>query len=148
MLLREAGIEDISQMQIVRNAVKENRLSNPGLITDKDCEDYITRRGKGWVYEINKTIVGFAIVSVQDKNVWALFVQPGFDKKGIGKKLHDKMINWYFLKTSETVWLSTAPGTRAEIFYRKSGWKQTGVTSAGEIRFEMTKDEWQSMHSN
>ncbi|HYM93402.1 MAG TPA: GNAT family N-acetyltransferase [Chitinophagaceae bacterium] len=148
MLLREAGIEDISQMQIVRNAVKENRLSNPDLITDKDCEDYITRRGKGWVYEINKTIVGFAIVSVQDKNVWALFVQPGFDKKGIGKKLHDKMINWYFLKTSETVWLSTAPGTRAEIFYRKSGWKQTGVTSAGEIRFEMTKDEWQSMHSN
>ena len=40
--------------------------------------------GKGWVCEIENRIVGFAIVDVVAHNVWALFVQPGFDGIGIG----------------------------------------------------------------
>jgi len=40
MIFREATIADIPQMQVVRNAVKENILSNPGLVTDKDYEAF------------------------------------------------------------------------------------------------------------
>jgi GNAT superfamily N-acetyltransferase len=144
MIFREAVIADIPQIQIVRNLVIENPLPDPALVTDADCEDYISRRGKGWVCEIDKTIVGFAIVSVTDKNVWALFVQPGHDKKGIGLKLHDRMIDWYFTQTSETIWLGTAPNTRAETFYRKSGWKQIGIRPNGEVHFEISKKEWEA----
>ena len=36
MIFREAQISDIQQIQIVRNAVKENVLSDPSLVTDKD----------------------------------------------------------------------------------------------------------------
>ena len=86
MIIREATSEDIPQIQSVRNAVKENMLSDPALVPDKDVEDYIHNRGKGWVCEVDNTIVGFAIVSVTDNNVWALFIQPGYDKKGIGKE--------------------------------------------------------------
>jgi GNAT superfamily N-acetyltransferase len=142
MIFREATVADIPQVQIVRNAVKENMLSNPALVPDSDVEDYITRRGKGWVCGIDHVIVGFAIVSVTDNNVWALFVQPGYDKKGIGRKLHDVMMDWYFSQTDKMIWLSTAPGTRAESFYRKAGWKETGVYGKGEIKFEMTADDW------
>lgn len=39
MILREAKIADISQIQIVRNVVKENRLSDPALVPDKDVEE-------------------------------------------------------------------------------------------------------------
>jgi GNAT superfamily N-acetyltransferase len=145
MTFREAKTEDIPQIQIVRNSVKENILSNPALVPDKDVEDYIHNRGKGWVCEIDNTIVGFAIVSVIDHNVWALFIQPGYDKKGIGKKLHDEMMNWYFSQTSTTIWLGTAPGTRAENFYRTAGWKETGTHGKGEIKFEMTAEEWQKI---
>src|SRR5947207_1888531 len=60
------------------------------------------------------------------------------EHKGIGKRLHDLMLDWYFSQTKETVWLGTAPNTRAEIFYRKSGWKETGRRANGEIKFEMT----------
>jgi GNAT superfamily N-acetyltransferase len=141
MIIREARVEDIPQIQIVRNSVKENMLSDPRLVSNKDCEDYITERGKGWVCEIDKKIVGFSIVDLVDKNVWALFVQPGYDKKGIGKKLHDIMIDWYFGQTDETIWLGTAPGTRAEQFYRAAGWKEAGMHGK-EIRFELRKDEW------
>jgi hypothetical protein len=39
---REALPEDIPQIQIVRHSVKENVLSNPALVTDDDCKEYIT----------------------------------------------------------------------------------------------------------
>lgn len=142
MIFREARIADIPQIQFVRNSVNENTLSDPALVPDIDVQDYMTRRGKGWVCEINNAIAGFAIVSVSDRNVWALFIQPGFDKKGIGRRLHDEMMDWYFSQTADTIWLSTAPGTRAEAFYRKAGWKEAGMHGKGEIKFEMTAEEW------
>jgi len=142
MIFREATIEDIQQIQVVRNSVKENMLSNPALVSDEDCKIYLTQNGKGWVCEVNDHIVGFSIVDVQDKNVWALFVHPAFEKKGIGKKLHDAMINWYFNQTKETIWLGTAPNTRAEKFYRKAGWKEIGIHGKGEIKFEMNYQDW------
>ena len=148
MTFREAQIRDIPQMQVVRHSVSENTLSDPSLVPDKDVEDYITRRGKGWVCEINGTIVGFAIISVNDHNVWALFIQPGFEGKGIGQRLHDEMMDWYFTQTEETSWLGTAPGTRAEAFYRKAGWKETGMHGKREIKFEMTAEGWKNRNSS
>ena len=145
MNIRIAEIKDIYQIQVVRNLVKENRLSDPSLVPDGDVEDYITRRGRGWVCEIDGEIVGFAIADLVDNNIWALFIHPDFERMGIGKKLHEEMLNWYFSQTDKTVWLGTSPKTKAELFYRKTGWKEVGVHGKGEIKFEMTKDEWRSL---
>ena len=49
MTIREAKIDDIKQIQIVRNSVTENTLSNPNLVTDIDCREFMFERGKGWV---------------------------------------------------------------------------------------------------
>jgi len=141
MEFREAIPADIKQIQVVRNSVKENRLSDPALVTDQDCEDYMTIRGKAWVCEINGIIVGFAYVDMIDNNIWALFVDPGHERKGIGKTLHKMMLNWYFRETTERVWLGTAPMTRAEEFYRKQGWKEAGMHGK-EIKFEMSLEDW------
>jgi GNAT superfamily N-acetyltransferase len=142
MIIRQATITDIPQIQIVRNSVKENVLSNPALVTDKDCEEYMFVRGKGWVCEIDNEIVGFAIVDLKENNIWALFIKPDFENKGIGRQLHDTMLDWYFDQTKTTVWLGTSPNTRAETFYRKSGWKEVGTHGKGEIKFEMSYDDW------
>jgi GNAT superfamily N-acetyltransferase len=142
MQIREATIIDIPQIQIVRKSVLENKLSDPALVTDKDCEEYLTRRGKGWVCEIEGEIVGFAIADLLDNNIWALFLLPAYEKQGIGGLLHDTMLNWYFSKTAHPVWLSTAPATRAERFYRKMGWREIGSFGKGEIKFQMTLFEW------
>ena len=145
MIFRDAVLEDIPQMQVVRNSVKENALSNPGLVTFEDYESFLTKRGKGWVCEIENRIVGFAIVDMAENNVWALFVDPAFEERGIGKKLHETMLDWYFTETNTTLWLGTAPNTRAEKFYRTKGWKEIGVHGKGEIKFEMSKDAWESL---
>ena len=142
MIFREAKIEDIKQIQLVRNSVKENILSNPDLVTDKDCEEFIITRGKGWVCEVDHLVVGFSIVDLKENNIWALFLKPEFEKKGIGKKLHQLMLDWYFKNTKTNVWLGTEPGTRAELFYKKAGWEEIGMHGDDEIKLEMTYDNW------
>lgn len=142
MTYREATKNDIPQIQIVRNSVKENQLSNPALVTDKDCEEFMTARGKGWVCEADNIIVGFSIADLQENNIWALFVHPDYEGKGIGRKLHDLMLDWYFEQTQKTVWLGTAPGTRAEEFYKRKGWKVVGTHGKGETKFEMSFKDW------
>jgi GNAT superfamily N-acetyltransferase len=148
MIFREALTDDIPQMQVVRNTVKENILSNPTLVTDDDYKEYITKRGKGWVCRINNTIVGFAICDLVDDNIWALFVHPNFDKKGIGKTLHKLMMDWYFAQNKKMCWLSTEPNSRAEKFYAMQGWKTVGIYGKGETKFEITKDTWADVASD
>ena len=142
MIFREAIIADIPQIQIVRNAVKENMLSDPALVPDKDCEEYMTVRGKGWVCETEGAIVGFAIADLKENNIWALFVLPEYEGKRIGKKLHDMMLDWYFTQTTKTLWLGTAFNTRAEKFYRMQGWCEAGRHGSKEIKFEMSYINW------
>ncbi len=142
MIFREANIDDVEQIQRVRNAVKENMLSNPNLVTDQDCIDFISVGGKGWVCQTHNQIVGFSIVDLKENNVWALFVNPNFEKKGIGRQLHDTMMNWYFLQTQNKIWLSTDSNTRAEQFYRKSGWVEVEINNIREIKFKMTYQKW------
>jgi GNAT superfamily N-acetyltransferase len=148
MIIRKALVEDIKQIQAVRNSVTENTLSDPNLVTDEDCKEFLTIRGKGWVCEINNEIVGFAIVDLIENNIWALFLNPKFEKKGIGKQLHNKMLEWYFEQTKNTVWLGTSPMTRAEYFYRKAGWAEIGTHGKNEIKFEMPHNNWVSKKEN
>lgn len=142
MIFRIAELSDIKQIQRVRHLVKENTLSNPDLVPDKDVIYYITEKGKGWVCEVEGQIVGFSIVDLKDKSVWALFVDPDFAEKGIGKELHRLMIDWYFKQTKEKVVLGTAPNTRAERFYNLQGWTPVGNYPNGEIKFELSHPNW------
>ena len=142
MIIREAVIDDVPALQVIRHAVKENVLSDPSLVTNEDCIAYLTVRGKGWVSLSGNVITGFAIADLEDHNIWALFVHPDHEQKGIGKSLHDTMMNWYFSQTGITAWLSTDAHTRAEQFYRKAGWKETGKYGKTEIKFEMDAATW------
>ena len=142
MIFRQAVLADIGQIQKVRHLVKENTLSNPDLVPDKDVAHYITEKGRGWVCEIAAQIVGFSIIDLQEKSIWALFVDPEFAEKGIGKELHRLMLDWYFEQTKETVALGTAPNTRAERFYNMQGWTNVGTYANGELKFELSNQAW------
>jgi ribosomal protein S18 acetylase RimI-like enzyme len=85
LIFREAINKDIPQIQLVRNSVKENMLSNPALVSDEDCKAFMCTRGKGWVCEVETKIVGFAIADLVEDNIWALFVKPECEGRGIGK---------------------------------------------------------------
>ena len=75
-------------------------------------------------------------------------MHPHYDKRGIGRRLHDTMLHWYFEQTQESVWLGTTPNTRAETFYRKSGWLEIGTYGDGELKFEMTFENWKNKNTS
>ncbi len=87
MVIREAKIDDIKQLHIVRNSVLENQITDPAKVAVKDYVEYLTKRGSGWLCEVDKEIVGFAIIDLLENNIWALFVTPTFEQQGIGREI-------------------------------------------------------------
>jgi GNAT superfamily N-acetyltransferase len=144
-IFRTATRDDILQLHTIRMAVKENALSDPGRIIPTVYQEMLELNGKGWVCEVNNKIAGFAIVDMKNKNIWALFVHPDFEGKGIGKAIFRLMVNWSFDQGIDKLWLGTAPGTRAEHLYATVGWEKKGIDENGEIRFECTKEIWQAL---
>jgi GNAT superfamily N-acetyltransferase len=142
MKIRIATEADIPEMGRVRMSVRENRLASLSSVAPGDTERMLAGDGCGWVAEIDGRVVGFAIADLSGANVYALFIEPQYERRGLGRLLHDTMMDWFFSREAGSVWLSTDPGTRAEAFYRKAGWTVAGTEDNGEIRFEMSRDRW------
>jgi GNAT superfamily N-acetyltransferase len=139
---REATPQDIPAMHRIRLAVKENVLSSPERVQEAHYLPFLTMHGKGWVALMEDEITGFAIVDTLELYVWALFIHPDWEARGMGKELQSRMLDWYFEHFAGPLWLSTGPDTRAERFYEHTGWCRTGRTSSGEWRFEMDRVLW------
>ena len=130
--IRLAAASDIAAMHRIRLAVRENRLADGSAIGEDAYVPFVAA-GSAWVAEANNGIVGFAALDFGRGRVWALFVAPGSEGAGIGRALHDRLV----AQASRPLWLTTSPGTRAETFYERAGWRRAGVTSQGELRFEL-----------
>jgi GNAT superfamily N-acetyltransferase len=138
MFVREATAADVPAMHTIRLRVRENRLSDPSVVTENDYHDFMARDTNSWLCEVNGVIAGFVMVDVEKRNLWALFIAPEHEFNGIGRRLHDAMLTWYFARADQ-LRLSTAPNTRAEDFYRRAGYLATGLTPSGEVIFELRK---------
>jgi GNAT superfamily N-acetyltransferase len=136
MALRLATFADIAPMHAIRLAVTENRLSDPKRVTTEKYREMLGARGKGWVFEDDAgVIVGFGIADALSRSLWALFVQPGCERRGVGRALHDAMVSWLFSIDERPIWLTTEPHTRAASFYAKAGWLPQPSPVAGELCF-------------
>lgn len=138
-LLRQAIAEDIPGIQRIRRSVRENRLVSM-VITDEDVRAAIEDSGRGWVVVSDGEIVAFAIGNATNGNIWALFVDPYHERRGYGKRLHDTMLEWLWSRGLDFLWLTTEPGTRAQGFYEAAGWRRTGPTDRGEMRYELRRN--------
>ena len=133
--IRPATADDISAMHRVRMAVRENRLSRNTRVTEDSYRQYI-EAGSAWVAGTAAGIVGFAALDVPARNVWALFVDPVAEGSGIGRALHDAMLDWARNQGLERLSLSTEDGSRAMRFYSRAGWTCARVTADREVHFE------------
>ena len=133
--VRVANRADIPAMHEVRLAVRENRLTTDA-ITEQHYRSAIEDTGRGWVAEEAGTVIGFAVGNRVTGNVWALFVHPDHEGKGVGRLLQAVMLQWLFAEGVPRAWLTTGPGTRAQRFYEATGWSRTCTTSQGEVVYE------------
>lgn len=79
-----------------------------------------------WVADENGRIVGFSMARHSDGSIFALFTQPGFERRGHGSQLLATATTWLKERGHREAWLSTERGTVAETFYRKRGWTDVG----------------------
>lgn len=135
MRIRAARAADIPAMHALRTRVAENVLSDPSLVTEASYPLYLVRNG-AWVAETERGLAGFAILDVAGGSVWALFVAPEAEGTGIGRALHDRLIEGAIGHGLRRLVLTTAPRTRAERFYAEAGWTRTGVARTGELSLE------------
>ena len=135
MGLRLATVADIDAMRAIRLAVTENRLSDPSRATTEKYQEMLGKRGKGWVFEDTGVVIGFGIADAVSRSFWALFVQPGNERRGVGRALHDAMVDWLFAIDSRPIWLTTEPHTRAAGFYVAAGWLPRPSPVSGELCF-------------
>ena len=122
-------------MMELRLSVRENRLADPGQVTAEDCLRYV-ERGDMWVWEEGGHILGISASNCETGWIWALFVRPGHEGRGIGRALFETACDALVRAGFRTLMLSTDPDTRAARFYRAAGWRETGRTAGGELVFE------------
>ena len=137
MVLRQAVRADIGAMHRVRLSVRENQLSTPTRISHADYMAAIELTGRGWVIEYDGVVIAFAVGNFTNGNIWALFVDPAFEGRGYGKRLHSEMIEWLRSRDLARLWLTTEAGSRAADFYPALGWRAAGESACGELRFEL-----------
>jgi GNAT superfamily N-acetyltransferase len=137
--LREATVEDIDAMHRIRMAVRENRLSDPSWLTPAVYRACLADTGftNTWVAEIDGAVAGFSTARVPERDIWALFVDPVHEGRGIGRALIDVATRWMFERGVASIELSTTPDTRADRFYRDAGWQRGETTAKGEIMYRL-----------
>lgn len=138
MHIRSMSSADVPAAHVIRLAVRENRLSDPSVVTEQDYHDFLARDTMNLVCEVNGELVGFVMTDVEKRSLWALFVAPEHEGKGIGRALHETMINAYW-KRCDVLELTTEPETRAARFYRNAGYTEQGLTNGKELIFELRR---------
>jgi len=130
--LRAATPADLPRIYEVRHGTAENRLTNPGLVTDAEVAWYMNH-AIFLVSEDEVGIQGFTCVNHQTGYVWALFVIDAAQGRGHGTRLLDAAMARLREAGHRQAFLSTGAGTRAEAFYRARGWQPMGVNLQGEV---------------
>lgn len=133
-MLRKAVPSDLLALKSVRSSVVENVLGDSTRVTDDDYNWFVANPGVA-VWEENGDVVGFSAADPRNGNIWALFVAPGFERKGIGSILLAEACTCLKAAGIGHAWLTTDPNTRAAKFYRAAGWEHIGEKD-GELLFE------------
>lgn len=140
--IRAATVDDIDLIFDIRTAVKENHLSKQELtelgITHDVISELITDTTSVWVAEYEQRGCGFAIADQEEGSVFAMFVYPDAENKGIGKALLQKMEQILFENFSE-IWLETDRHSRAFTFYSHQGWHVQEELAQGDVKMVKSK---------
>lgn len=142
MNLRSATARDVEALFDIRCSVGENHQSRDELRTIGVTVETVRDMIEGGDYvstiaEVDGRPVGFTMAQISDGYVFACFVRPDFENRGIGRALMAAAETGLRQAGVDRAWLSTGsdPHLRAVGFYRRLGWQEDGFLDDGQIRF-------------
>jgi GNAT superfamily N-acetyltransferase len=134
-MIRTATRTDIRRITEIRFAVHENKLQHSSTAVLGTAVQLIDI-SMFWVWEEDGKIAAFSAADPRDGSIFALFVDPISEGRGIGRKLLTVACNSLGSVGHKAAILTTEAGTRAERLYRKDGWREIGRKPDGQIVFE------------
>jgi GNAT superfamily N-acetyltransferase len=141
--IRPAAADDMAGISRVRFSVRENESTPEALaalgVTEESVAASFANESRGWVAEDDGRIVGFSIADREKSTIFALFVLPEYEGRGLGAELLSRAVNWLWDHGADAIWPTTGAGTRAARFYERAGWTRTGADATGELRFELRR---------
>jgi GNAT superfamily N-acetyltransferase len=129
--LRQATREDMPRITQVRHGTAENRLIDPGAVTEAEVLWYMDH-AIFLVSEDEEGIQGFTCVNHQTGYVWALFVIDEAQGRGHGTALLTAAMERLRDAGQRQAFLNTSNDTKAHRFYLSRGWLPTGINMNGE----------------
>lgn len=120
--LRAARGGDIPRLMEIRAAVRENGLRDLTIGPD-DYRPYVAE-DRCWAAEADGAVRAFAALDAASGSIWALFVDPAYEGRGLGRALLDRLVAEARARGLATLKLETAAGTRAETLYRRAGFTE------------------------
>jgi len=142
LVVRAATVSDVPTLFAIRTAVRENHMSLDELaaagVTPEAVADLVRSPDAGaWIAQWDGEPAGFAMARADPGDVFALFVLPDREGRGIGTILLAQAEAWLASRGFDAAWLLTGgePGLRAASFYAAQGWTAAGRETDGQIRF-------------
>jgi len=138
---RPARAADAPVIMEIRRAVRENAISDARLaalgIDAESVAVKIASTHASFCAEVDGEVVGFSMADRTDASIWALFVHPNHEGRGLGRELLRLAVDALRADGHRRIVLSTDPDTRADVFYRRAGWRPIGTNDRGETCFEL-----------
>ena len=128
-MIREIVEADIPALFVVRPRTRENAMSVEELagigITPDSIRAAIAGSHRGWLYEEEGEVGGFAMGDAERAELTVMAMLPEYEGRGIGGQLLANVENWLAAKGCDRIWLTTDinPELRAYGFYLRQGWE-------------------------
>lgn len=138
LVLAAAGEGDVEAVFRIRTAVEHNHLDRAALSRRGITPEWVRhllRHGAlsvwgAWTSE--REMVGFCAVKPQAREIFGLFVMPGWQGRGVGDALLRLAVEDLLRRGAGAIGLETGRGTPAHGFYLRRGWVETGSDPEAE----------------
>ncbi|WP_404487915.1 GNAT family N-acetyltransferase [Pseudomonas sp. HT11] len=144
MLIRVATPDDIDTLFAIRTSVVQNHLSREQMtalgITPQVLADSIRAAPCVWIAEVEGRPAAFSMVDRAAGEVFAMFVQPGYEGQGLGRRLM-AVAEAALFEQHERLFLITdgRDEIRANGFYQRLGWSMVDRLEGDDVRYEKSR---------
>jgi GNAT superfamily N-acetyltransferase len=142
--VRPAGPDDVDLLFDIRTGVRENHQSRAELAREDITPATLRAQLRGgevaFVAWVDGVAAGFSWPVPATCFLWALFVRPAYEGRGLGRLLLARAEAHLVSHGCTQAWLQTSaePGLRAHGFYWRMGWEEVGPVTAHEVRLVKT----------
>lgn len=145
IVVRRASAEEVETLFDIRTSVRENHQSREELATLGVTPAAIARMLNGndaaFVADVEGAAAAFAMVKNDEANIFAVFVRPQHEGKGLGRAVLTAAEDWLWRGGAQEIWLTTGaePHIRAHGFYAHCGWQRVPELLAGDVKYVKTR---------